>query len=76
MTTYRVSWKPGNAQHGSWHEVTVDTAAEAAWYVATTVALPSDGTMGPPVLVDCAELDPQSGKPVRPEMTSVQQERE
>ncbi len=66
-TVYRVTWKPGDlAQNGYFHEVTAETAADAAWYVATTVALPSDSTIGSPVLVDCAELDPQSGKPVRP----------
>ncbi len=67
MTLYRISWKPGNAQNGYWHEVSADSEADAAWFVATTVALPADSTVGPPVLVDCAELDPQSGKPVRPQ---------
>lgn len=72
MTVYRVTWKPGNAQNGYFHEVAADTAADATWYVATTVALPADSTADPPVLVDCTELDPQSGKPVRPEAISQQ----
>ncbi len=66
MTTHRISWREGNAQSGYFAEVDADTAAEAAWFVATTIAHPGDGH-APPQLVDAAEIDPQSGKPVRPE---------
>lgn len=67
MTVYRITWKPGQAQSGYFHEVDAPSAVDAAWYVATTLAPPADGQHDPAVLVDAAEIDPQSGKPVRPE---------
>ncbi len=64
MTIYRISWRPGNAQDGYWHEIDAASEGDAAWSVATTVAAGQGGA--PPVLVEAAEIDPQSGKPVRP----------
>ncbi len=67
MTTYRITWKQGSAQNGYFTEIDAGTEADAAWYVATTVLPATDPQHGPVQLVDCAEIDPQSGKPVRPE---------
>ncbi len=66
MTTYRISWRPGNAQDGYWHQIEADSEGDAAWTVATTVAAGLDSQGAPPVLVESAEIDPESGKPVRP----------
>lgn len=63
MTTYRISWRPGNAQDGYFHMIDASTEGDAVWTVATSV-VPHDGP--PPVLVECAEIDPESGRPVRP----------
>ena len=68
MTVHRITWREGSAQSGYFAEVEADTLAEAAWFVATTIARPGAGQSDAPQLADAAELDPQSGKPVRPEI--------
>ncbi len=68
MTTHRITWREGQAQSGYFAEVESETLADAAWFVATTIARTApDGSHAAPVLVDAAEIDPESGKPVRPE---------
>lgn len=66
MTLYRISWRPGNSQDGYFHQVEADTEGDAAWFVATSVIPAGADVQARPVLVECAEIDLQSGKPVRP----------